>query len=118
MTCSPPVHLLIDFVVDDPVLLNTPDPSMSFLRESVLAAGATILSEHTHQFSPVGFSGILILAQSHASIHTWAECRLVSIDIFACGAIDTEAAVDVLRNRFRPSSERIEICRRGVGAFE
>lgn len=114
MTFSPPVHVLIDFIVQDSSLLDTPDRSMVFLRESVLAAGATVLSEHTHQFSPAGFSGILILAQSHASIHTWPESGLISIDIFACGSIDTEAALDVLRRRFLPSSECVEVCRRGA----
>jgi S-adenosylmethionine decarboxylase len=114
LTYSPPVHLLIDFTVEDSLLLNTPNPAMRYLKEAVLAGGATVLSEHMHQFSPVGYSGILILAQSHASIHTWVEHQLVSIDVFACGTIDAEAIMGVLRARFAPSAERLEKRARGI----
>jgi len=109
-----PIHLLIDFIVEDPALLRTPRPGMLYLREAVLAGGATILSEHTHQFEPGGYSGVFILAQSHASIHTWIEDHLISIDVFACGPIDVEAIIAALRKRFRPTSERIERRTRGA----
>ena len=109
-----PIHLLIDFVVDDEELLLEPEPAVRHLRESVVAGGATVLQQHTHQFEPRGYSAILILAQSHASIHTWPEDRLVSIDVFACGPIDIDTILGSLRTAFRPTSERIEQRERGV----
>jgi S-adenosylmethionine decarboxylase len=39
---------------------------------------------------------VLILAESHLSIHTWPEEALVAIDLFSCGAIDGQAVVDDL----------------------
>jgi len=113
-TAAGPTHILIDFIVEDARLLRSARPAVDHLREAVLAGGATILFEHVHQFEPGGFSGILLLAQSHASIHTWIEDRLVSIDVFACGPIDVDAVITTLRDRFRPKAERIERRTRGV----
>jgi len=109
-----PLHLLIDFVVGDKSLLARPNPGFSYLREAVVAGGSTVLFEHVHQFQPEGYSGLMLLAQSHASIHTWIEDDLVSIDVFACGPIDVDAILDTLRARFRPKAERIERRTRGA----
>jgi len=108
-----PIHLLIDFIVDDPTLLRHPTPGMAYLREAVLAGGATVLSEQAHQFEPGGYTGFLLLAQSHATIHTWPEDELVSIDVFACGTIDPDVIIDHLRRLFRPRREHVERRERG-----
>jgi S-adenosylmethionine decarboxylase proenzyme len=109
-----PIHLLVDFAVDDAELLRAPQPGISYLREAALAGGVTILFEHVHQFEPGGYSGVLLLAQSHATIHTWIEDNIISIDVFACGPIDVEAILTVLRQRFRPKAEHIERRTRGI----
>ena len=109
-----PIHLLIDFHVDDPALLHRADPGVGYLREAVVAGGSTVISQHTHQFEPCGYSGVLLLAESHASIHTWVEENLISIDVFACGPIDIDAILEHLRARFRPKAEKIERRDRGV----
>ncbi|MCB0331685.1 MAG: adenosylmethionine decarboxylase, partial [Bdellovibrionales bacterium] len=46
---------------------------------------STILSQQFHQFSPHGVTGVLLLAESHISIHTWPEHSLAAVDIFTCG---------------------------------
>jgi S-adenosylmethionine decarboxylase len=109
-----PVHLLVDFISGDTELLSEPDLGVRHLRESVIAGGATVLQQHTHQFEPGGYSGVLLLAQSHASIHTWPEDGLVSIDVFGCGPMDINAMLVQLRERFSPTSERVEHVRRGA----
>ena len=38
-----------------------------------------------HQFEPQGLTGIVLLAESHISIHTWPERGEAAIDVFTCG---------------------------------
>ncbi len=81
------MHLLVDLW--GATNLCDPDHIDRALREAAEAAGATILHGHFHHFSPNGgVSGVLVLAESHISIHTWPERDFASIDIFMCGACD------------------------------
>ena len=47
--------------------------------------GATVVGESFHRFSPQGVTGILAIAESHISIHTWPEYGYAAADIFTCG---------------------------------
>jgi S-adenosylmethionine decarboxylase len=55
------------------------------LEEAVTKAKATIISSRFHQFHPVGVSGIILLSESHCSIHTWPNEEYAAIDIYTCG---------------------------------
>ena len=79
------MHLLVDLWGASN--LCDPDHIDRALRDAAEAAGATILHGHFHHFSPNGgVSGVLVLAESHISIHTWPERDFAAIDIFMCGA--------------------------------
>lgn len=58
----------------------------SLLRDCATRGGATVVASHFHPFSPQGASGVVILAESHATIHTWPEIGYAAIDVFTCGA--------------------------------
>lgn len=79
-------HLLLELKGCDREVLN----DIGFLREALLAAavgaGATVLGESFHQFSPQGVSGVVIIAESHICIHTWPEYGYAVADIFTCGS--------------------------------
>ncbi len=99
-------HLLVDLWgaanLSDPELIDRA------LCEAAERAGATILHSHFHHFTPNGgVSGVVVLAESHISIHTWPERAFAAIDIFMCGACDPHDAVPVLRTTFHP--ERIDV---------
>jgi S-adenosylmethionine decarboxylase len=105
-------HLLVDLWgatnLDDPAAID------AALREAALAAGATILHGHFHHFTPNGgVSGVLVLAESHISIHTWPERDFAAIDIFMCGACDPRFGIPVLERAFRPQRTEIEEQLRG-----
>ncbi len=100
------MHLLVDLWGASN--LADPDHIDRALREAAMAAGATILHSHFHHFSPNGgVSGVIVLAESHISIHTWPERDFAAVDIFMCGACDPHLSVPVLRRAFTP--ERIEL---------
>ncbi|MBN1422084.1 MAG: adenosylmethionine decarboxylase [Planctomycetes bacterium] len=53
--------------------------------EACRLAGATVLGVQHHQFVPQGASALVLLAESHLSIHTWPEHGYASLDIYTCG---------------------------------
>ena len=106
------VHLLVDLWgatnLSDPALID------KSLCEAALAAGATILHSHFHHFSPNGgVSGVVVLAESHISIHTWPEREFAAVDIFMCGDCDPHLAVPVLQRTFQADRIELDEQRRG-----
>jgi len=85
------------------------------LREAAEAAGATFLAAHLQRFAENGgISGVLVLAESHMSIHTWPERGFAAIDIFMCGACDPYSSVPVLERAFGPEAMHVNEQRRGL----
>jgi S-adenosylmethionine decarboxylase len=94
--------------------LGDPEHIDAALREAAITAGATILHSHFHHFSPNGgVSGVVVLAESHISIHTWPERDFAAVDIFMCGACDPYLSIPVLKAAFSPSRVDIDEQRRG-----
>ena len=79
-------HVLIELRDCNPTLLN----DLNYIRHAMLTAandvGATVVGESFHRFSPQGVTGILAIAESHISIHTWPEYGYAAADIFSCGS--------------------------------
>ena len=111
--CFAGTHLLLDLW--DAQNLTDPAAIESALSDAARAAGATILHAHLHHFGPDGgVSGVLVLAESHISIHTWPERGFAAIDIFMCGACDPYRSVPLLKAAFRPRSIQLSEHRRGL----
>ncbi len=105
-------HLLIDLWG----ATNLSDPAHidAALREAAVTAGATILHSHFHHFTPNGgVSGVVVLAESHISIHTWPERDFAAVDIFMCGACDPNDSIPVLQAAFSPLRVDLQEKRRG-----
>jgi len=84
------------------------------LREAAIVAGATILHSHFHHFSPNGgVSGVVVLAESHISIHTWPERDFAAVDLFMCGSCDPYLSIPVLKQAFAPERVDLDEQRRG-----
>ncbi|HEY9784823.1 MAG TPA: adenosylmethionine decarboxylase [Candidatus Obscuribacterales bacterium] len=60
-----------------------------------------------------GVSGVVLIAESHISIHTFPEKGFVTLDIFSCRAFDVEAAVDYFSSVFKPEKVDKEVLMRG-----
>ena len=85
------------------------------LIEAAEAAGATVLHTHIHQFGPDGgVSGVLVLAESHISIHTWPERNFAAVDIFMCGSCNPYESVPLLKAAFQPDSILLSEQKRGM----
>lgn len=109
-------HLLLELKGCDCKLLS----DLDFLRDTLLAAareaGAIVLGESFHLFPPYGgVSGVVIIAESHLSIHTWPEYGYAAVDIFTCGnSLHPERAVDLLVRELRARDSSILEVKRGI----
>ena len=64
---------------------------------AAVRAGNGHVLDTSHVIFPNGaITLVLILAESHLSIHTWPEQDLIAIDLFSCGAIDGETVISGL----------------------
>jgi len=78
--------------------LNDVDFIRSAMVTAAEKAGATIVTDTFHHFSPHGVSGAVIIAESHLSIHTWPEYGYAAVDLFTCGdTVSSKKAFDNLR---------------------
>lgn len=95
--------------------LDSPELIDQALCKAAVAAGATVLHSHMHHFSPyAGVSGVVVLAESHISIHTWPERDYAAIDVFMCGDCDPNDTIPTLRETFTPKTLDVQEHRRGV----
>ena len=90
-------HLLIEYLGCEPVVLDDPAALEAALRRAAAAIGARVISAAFHQFSPHGVTGMLLLEESHLSLHTWPEHGYAAVDLYTCGAPDAEPAVPALQ---------------------
>ena len=109
------LHLLLELKECNPKHLN----DLDYVRQALLLAahtvGAHVVGESFHHFSPQGVTGILAIAESHISIHTWPEYRYAAADIFACGAsFQPRKAAEVLVEQLEAKDPDITEIRRGM----
>ena len=69
------------------------------LHDAAAAGGATVVGERFYAFPNGAVTGVLLLAQSHLSIHTWPELALANVDLLTCGDIDGGVVLKTIRER-------------------
>jgi S-adenosylmethionine decarboxylase len=78
-------HLLCEFSGCPAETLNDVDALTAAMHAAAAAAEATVLNGYFQRYGAVGVSGVLCLAESHLSVHTWPESGYAAVDIFTCG---------------------------------
>ncbi len=82
-------------------LLLSKDAVENALLKGANDSGATIISSSFHQFEPQGVSGVVIIAESHFTVHAWPEHDYAAVDIFTCGDnIDLDVAIHSMEESF------------------
>lgn len=85
----------------------------ALLRAAAEAAHARVLFSHFHGFGEgLGVTGVVLLAESHISIHTWPECGFAAADIFMCGSAQPQLALAILEAALQPASSQVNTVRR------
>ena len=109
------IHVLLDMWDIDPDLLMDLNFISETLRFAAQQAQATLLYDHYHHFGEgQGVTGVLILAESHISIHTWPETGFAALDVFLCGKCDPQDCLPILLGGFKPKKHSIIQEYRGI----
>lgn len=108
-------HLLVELFDCNANILNDPERIKDILTTAATVSGATILSTTLKTFKPYGVSGVVIIAESHISIHTWPEYNYAACDIFTCGdKVWPEKGAEYLIKGFESKSSSVIEVKRGI----
>lgn len=108
-------HFLVELWNADREKLDSVTETRQLLLEAARHARVTVLHSAFHRFNPVGVSGVVMIAESHITIHTWPEAGYAAADIFTCGdRAMPEAAAEYLAGAF--GAENVDVTRitRGI----
>jgi len=109
-------HVLADFYGCSPEKISNVQRVREILVEAALQANATILTEHFHQFEPHGVSGVIVISESHITIHTWPEHGCAAVDLFTCSpTVDEATLIRVLQERLGATHASTRSFERGTG---
>jgi len=108
-------HLLVELRDCNPRIIKDLAKVKNALVSAAKEAKATIVDISFHEFNPFGISGMVIIAESHLSIHTWPEYSYAAVDIFTCGdLIKPEVAASFLIKEFESKTPSIVELKRGI----
>jgi S-adenosylmethionine decarboxylase proenzyme len=108
---------LLEFHGCDASLLSRVRPIRERMLAAVTAANGTIIKPVFHEFSPWGVSGVVVIAESHVTIHTWPEHGYAAVDIFSCSRKLRHAVVrEFLRRSLGAQSVSAQHVARGLPA--
>jgi S-adenosylmethionine decarboxylase len=109
-------HVAIDTWGVEFDLLNDVEWLQHQMVEAAEACGATVLSVQSKQFEPQGATVLVLLSESHLSIHTYPERGFAAVDCYTCGeTVDPEIAIQHLINVLKPERFYAHKLIRGMG---
>lgn len=107
-------HLLVEFYDCDSNVLDDVAAIEDHMRTAARKANSTIVNSTFHRFSPYGVSGVVVIAESHLSIHTWPEYGYAAVDLFTCGeSVNPWKAFDYLKEALKSLRESTMELKRG-----
>lgn len=108
-------HILCEVHGCDPKVLDDRKAIEQIMVEAALGAGAEVREVAFHKFSPQGVSGVVVISESHLTIHTWPELGYAALDVFTCGdSVDPWKACNYITKRFRAGHMNATEVKRGL----
>ncbi|KGG79943.1 S-adenosylmethionine decarboxylase proenzyme [Caloranaerobacter azorensis H53214] len=108
-------HILAEFYNCDRDILNDHALIEKYMNEAAIEAKATIVKSVFHLFNPWGVSGVVVIQESHLTIHTWPEYGYAAVDLFTCGdEVDPWIAFDYLKEKLKAEKTETQEVPRGI----
>ncbi|GIQ70203.1 S-adenosylmethionine decarboxylase proenzyme [Xylanibacillus composti] len=112
-------HVAVDTWGVDFDKLNNAEWLQAHMVEAAEASGATVLSVQGKQFEPQGATVLVLLSESHLSIHTYPEKGFAAVDCYTCGeTVDPQVAIDYLVSILEPTTVHAKKLIRGIGELQ
>lgn len=108
-------HILAEFYNCDPSAINDEAHVEELFLQTAKDSGATVINWNFHKFSPHGISGVVVISESHLTIHTWPEYGYCAVDIFTCGdRIDNRLCLSMLEKGLKAGQTSVVEMNRGI----
>jgi len=108
-------HFLVELYSCDQKLINNKDEIETIMRRIATLCETTIIDTKFHHFSPHGISGVILIAESHLTVHTWPEYGYVALDFFTCNIeLDLITNLDIIKKLFKAKNAKATVINRGL----
>ena len=77
-------HLLVEMYNCDVDRIKEANNLHQALLEFAKRRNFEIKYSYFYQFTPYGVSGVIVVSESHITVHTWPEYRFLALDVFVC----------------------------------
>jgi len=107
-------HMLLELYQCPQHILDSIPAIEKILLDVVDQIKATFVSKSFHHFSPHGVSGVVVIAESHITIHSWPEHGYAAIDVFTCDEkINYQLVEDLMVEKFKSAKHQAQTITRG-----
>lgn len=108
-------HYIVEASGCDPEIIGNVERVQHIFAKSAEKANVQVWAVSFHRFPPNGVSGVIVISESHLSIHTWPEHKYAALDIYTCGEHSKpEDAVNYILEEFKATSVHISEITRGI----
>lgn len=108
-------HIVAEMSLCDPEILTDLERVKEAMVKAAEVANAEVREVAFHRFIPHGVSGVVVISESHLSIHTWPEIGYAAVDIYTCGAhTDPMKALQFLSGQFHCKTMTTSTIERGL----
>ena len=108
------IHYILDYYECSNEYLTSVSRVNNIMKKASKIGKFSVVKSCFHQFLPCGVSGVMVLKESHFTIHTWPEYQYAAIDIFLCDInINIDKVVEYLSSVFETNNYKIKKIERG-----
>jgi S-adenosylmethionine decarboxylase len=108
-------HYIVEASDCDAEIISSVEKVQQILVKAAEVAGAQVWAISVNRFPPNGVSGVIVISESHISVHTWPEYGYGALDFYSCGdSVDPEKAIFYAVKAFGASTSHITEITRGI----
>lgn len=108
-------HYVVEAAGCDAEILGDAGKIREIFLKAAEVSNMEVKSSYFFKFSPTGVSGVVIVAESHISVHTWPERGYAALDVYTCGEkANPEKAVDYILEQFGAKYAHVSEIKRGI----